>query len=79
MTDVLVIVAGCMLLIIFGGLIGTSLDEHLNSDRARRQAMLQRRLNEQWRALQAEHGRQPGVCPICGRPCEPPADEEPAP
>jgi hypothetical protein len=53
MGDFALIVLAATLLVIFGVLIGCTLSERLLAARDRRQAAVQRSLNEQWRELEA--------------------------
>jgi hypothetical protein len=74
MTDlVTVIVLGCAVLVILGGLIGHSMSERLRAEQIRRQAAVQRRIGEQWRELRT--GR-PATCGRCGGTLEMDLDED---
>jgi ABC-type bacteriocin/lantibiotic exporter with double-glycine peptidase domain len=66
---VVILVLGCALLVILGGLVGHELSRRsLNRD-IRRQATLRKQLGEQWRAIEAFYSTQHDLrCPECGAP-----------
>jgi len=64
-TMIVIALLGGSVLVIFGGLIGHSLSQHLLAGDLRRRAELGRTIGEQWRQMQAERDVSV-VCPHCG-------------